>query len=145
MGASYEGRITHAAPGPIGGSIEATFCGGHLDVRLRLPHDVNPTEDSPEFLKPGIDLGLNYGAVRPSVVEEVLSTRRVLRFATRLEARLNGDLLIAVRPSDVPETAKDYDADLLAIEQFAYMTSTSFSGTPTTSSTSRKACSSVTG
>ena len=120
MVASYEGRITHAAPGPIGGSIEATICGGHLDVRLRLPHDVNPTEDSPEFLKPGIDLGLNYGAVRPSVVEEVLSTRRVLRFATRLEARLNGDLLIAVRPSDVPETAKDYDADLLAIEQFAY-------------------------
>jgi hypothetical protein len=44
----------------------------------------------------------------------------VLRFGTRLEARLNGDFLIAVRPCDVPETAKDYDADLLAIEQFAY-------------------------
>lgn len=117
--ATYEGRITHAAPGPIGGSVEAAFCGGHLDVRLRLPHDVSPAE-SPAFLQPGIDLGLSYHTVRPLVVEEALSTRRVLRFATRLEARINGDLLVAARPTDVPETAEDYDADLLAIEQFAY-------------------------
>jgi hypothetical protein len=118
--ATYEGRITHAAPGPIGGSIEATFCGGHLNARLRLPHEADSAEDSHEFLRPGIDLELDYGVVPPSVVEQVLSTRRVLRYATRLEARINGDLLVALRPSDASEADMDYEADLLAIEQFAY-------------------------
>ena len=37
--ASYEGTITHAAPGAIGGSIEASLCGGNLRARLRLPFD----------------------------------------------------------------------------------------------------------
>ena len=32
----------------------------------------------PTFLKPGIDLTLNYGALRPAAPKEVLSTRRVL-------------------------------------------------------------------
>ena len=59
---------------------------------------------------------LDYPRVRPSVVEEVLSTRRVLRFATRLEARINGELLVAVRPSEAPRTTDDYDADLLALD-----------------------------
>lgn len=120
MVASFEGRITHAAPGPIGGSIEAAFCGGHLDVRLRLPHDGALTEPVPAYLTPGVDMSLNYGAVRPSTLEEVLSTRRVLRFATHLDARVNGDHLMTARASDVPQTAEDYDSDLLAFEQFAY-------------------------
>lgn len=58
---------------------------------------------------------LDYPRVRPSVVEEVLSTRRVLRFATRLEARINGELLVEVRPSEAPRTTDDYDADLLVV------------------------------
>ena len=89
-------------------------------MRLRLPHIADADGDSPAFLNPGIDLALNYSAVRPSVVEEVLSTRRVLCFATRLEARVDADLLAAVRLSEVPKTAENYDAHLLAIEQFAY-------------------------
>lgn len=121
MMASYDGRITHAARGSFGGSIEAEFCGGHLAMRLRLPHDVESAQESSAFpVEPGIDLRLNYDAVQPSVVEEVLSTRRVLRFATRLEARVNGELLTAVRPAGVPQTAEDYDTDLLAIEEFAH-------------------------
>lgn len=120
MVASYEGRITHAAAGAVGGSIEASFCGGHIDVRLRLPHDDASTDGAPSFLTPGIDMELNYGAIRPNVLEEVLSTRRVLRCATRLEARVNGQLLMAAHTSDVPQTAADYDTDLLEIEQFAY-------------------------
>lgn len=118
--ATYEARVTHAAPGPIGGSIDATLCGGHLDVRLRVPHDVDSANDSHELLKPGIDFELNYGAVSPSVVVQALSTRRMLRYSSRLEFRVNGDLLVAVRLSDPSESAKDYETDLLAIEQFAY-------------------------
>ena len=118
--ASFEGRITHAAPGTIGGSIEATFCGGNLDVRLRVPHDIEAANKAvPDFPAPGLDLRLRYGTVRPSIVEDVLSTRRVLCFATRLEFLVNGDLLTKVR-TDGPRTADDYDDDLLAIEQFAY-------------------------
>lgn len=89
-------------------------------MRLRVPHDLASANDSHEFLRPGIDLELDYGSVPPSVVEQVLSTRRTLRYAGRLEARINGDLLVAARLSDVQESAEDYEADLLAIEQFAY-------------------------
>ncbi|BBY28880.1 hypothetical protein MSEDJ_29760 [Mycolicibacterium sediminis] len=117
--ATFEGRITHAAPGAIGGSIEAAFCGGHLDVRLRVPHDIEMTPDAGgDFPAPGLDLKLNYENVRPSVVEDVLSTRRVLCFATRLEFAIGGDLLARVQTE--ARNASDYDGDLLAIEQFAY-------------------------
>ena len=54
--ASFEGRITHAAPGTIGGSIEATFCSGGLDVRLRVPHDTSAADNSAsDFPTPGLD------------------------------------------------------------------------------------------
>lgn len=118
--ASYEGRITHAAAGPIGGSIEAKFCGGHLGVRIRVPHDIESINDSSERFGSGIDLELDYGSVPPSVVERVLSTRRMLRYAPRLEAHINSDFLMAMQLSGVSESAEDYEADLLAIEQFAY-------------------------
>lgn len=118
--ASFEGRITHAAPGQIGGSIEATLCSGNLDVRLRLPHDIEPAATSgSDFPPPGLDLRLNYGTVRPSIVEEVLSTYRVLSFAGRLKFFVNGDFLATVAMHG-HQTAEEYDEDLLAIEQFAY-------------------------
>ncbi|QYL30064.1 hypothetical protein TM48_04626 [Mycobacterium shottsii] len=117
--ASYEGRITHAAPGSIGGSIEAAFCNGHLNVRFRLRHDAE-IEDADEFGEPGISLELDYGEISPSLVEQILSTRRAIRFASRLEAWFNGEFLFAIKLSDVPESAKDYEADLLAVEQFAH-------------------------
>jgi hypothetical protein len=118
--ASFEGRITHAAPGTIGGSIEAAFCSDHLDVRLRVPHDIEFAENAgADFPAPGLDLRLNYDNVRPSVVEDVLSTRRVLCFANRLEFAIDGDVLTIVHTQG-PRTASDYDGDLLAIEQFAY-------------------------
>lgn len=118
--ASFEGRITHAAPGTIGGSIEATLCSGNLDVRLRVPHHIGVANNAePVFPAPGLDLRLNYDTVRPSIVEVVLSTRRVLRFANRLEFAINGDLLAKLRTNG-SRTAEDYDGDLLAVEQFAY-------------------------
>lgn len=118
--ASFEGSITHSAPGTIGGSIEAAFCSGHLDVRLRLPHDIELAKGAgAEFPAPGLDLSLNYDSVRPSVVEEVLSTRRVICLATRLEFAIDGEVVAKVQ-TDGPRTASDYDEDLIAIEQFAY-------------------------
>ncbi|OBB73657.1 hypothetical protein [Mycobacterium sp. 852014-52144_SCH5372336] len=118
--ASFEGRITHSAPGTIGGSIEAAFCSGHLDVRLRLPHHIEVAEDAgADFPAPGLDLKLNYDSVRPSVVEDVLSTRRVICFATRLNFAIDGEVVARVQTNG-PRTASDYDGDLLAIEQFAY-------------------------
>ena len=118
--ASFEGRITHAAPGIIGGSIEASFCSGHLDVRLRVPHGTEVAEDAgADFPAPGLDLRISYDNVRPSVVEDVLSTRRVLCFASRLEFAIEGDLITKVQIAG-PRAASDYDSDLLAIEQFAY-------------------------
>lgn len=118
--ATFEGRITHSAPGTIGGSIEAAFCSGHLDVRLRLPRDIEAAKEAnADFPAPGLDLRLNYDNVRPSVVEDVLSTRRVLCFASQLEFRINGAVLAKVRMNG-PRAADDYDKDLLAIEQFAY-------------------------
>jgi hypothetical protein len=118
--ATFEGRIVHAAPGTIGGSVEATFCSGHLHARLRVPHDIDAANDpSPNFPTPGLDLRLNYDTVRPSIVEDVLSTRRVLSFATRLDFLIDGDLVAKVAMNG-PRTADDYDKDLLAIEQFAY-------------------------
>ncbi len=118
--ASFEGRITHAAPGTIGGSIEATFCSGGLDVRLRVPHDISAADNSAsDFPTPGLDLRLAYDTVRPSIVEDVLSTRRVMCFATGLEFRIDGELITKVR-TDGRRAAEDYDEDLLAIEQFAY-------------------------
>lgn len=119
--ASYEGRITHSAPGPIGGSIEAAFCNGHLDVRFRLRYNADQVQDSDAMgTPPGVSLELDYGALPPAVIEQILSTRRTIRYAPRLEARFNGDLLFAVRLSNVPESLEKYEADLLAIEQFAH-------------------------
>ncbi|MCV7384401.1 hypothetical protein [Mycolicibacter longobardus] len=120
--ASFEGRITHAAPGAIGASIEVSLCSGNLDMRVRLPFEVDSrtTTASPEFPAPGMDLRLNYdAAVRPAQAEEALSTYRVLYFATRLEFRFNGDLLAAVQIGS-PRSASDYNEGLLAMEQFAY-------------------------
>lgn len=118
--ASFEGRITHAAPGLVGGSIEASFCSGHLDIRLRVPHDTQPAENADSnFPAPGLDIRLSYDNVRPSVVEDVLSTRRVICFASRLEFAIEGDVITRVQVAG-PRTASDYDSDLLAIEQFAY-------------------------
>ncbi|MDM3974745.1 hypothetical protein QRB36_11255 [Mycobacterium marseillense] len=118
--ASFEGRITHSAPGAIGGSIEAAFCSGHLDVRLRLPHNIDAAEGAGAgFPAPGLDLRLNYDSVRPSVVEDVLSTRRVICLATRLEFAMDGEVLAKLQ-TDGPTDASDYDGDLLAVEQFAY-------------------------
>lgn len=118
--ASYEGRITHSASGEIGGSIEAAFCDSRLEVRLRVPHDVESIKDSSERFGSGVDLELNYGPAPPSAIVQTLSTRRVMRYAPRLEAHFNGDLLMAFRLSDVSESDQDYEADLMAIEQFAY-------------------------
>ncbi|WP_304116024.1 hypothetical protein [Mycolicibacterium bacteremicum] len=118
--ASFEGRITHAAPGTFGGSIEAAFCSGHLDVRLRVLHSTDATEDAAHhLLAPGLDLRHNYDNVRPSVVEDVLSTRRVLCFASELEFAIDGDV-VAKALMEGHRTASEYDADLVAIEQFAY-------------------------
>jgi hypothetical protein len=114
--------LDHISPevGTDNDSCKQVFCSNHLEVRLRLPYDTEAVADSPEYLKPGMEMELSYGSVRPLVVEEALSTRRVLRFANRIEARLNGAPIVVVRPADVPDTADQYDADLLAIEQFAY-------------------------
>lgn len=118
--ASFEGRVTYAAPGAIGGSIEGDLCDGRLRLRLRLPYSpTGPTDTEPKSLRPGIDLQLNYGAIRPAVVSEVLSTMRVLRAATRLEVTGNGQPLTTLHNNNAPTTSADYDADLLAIEQFA--------------------------
>ncbi|WP_261879681.1 hypothetical protein [Mycobacterium marinum] len=118
--ATFEGRITHAALGAVGGSIEAAFCSGHLDVRLRLPHDMEAFKGAgSDFPAPGLDLRLDYDRIRPSAVEEVLSTRRVLCLANRLEFAIEGHVLAKVQING-PRTVSDYDDDLLAIEQFAY-------------------------
>lgn len=117
---SYEGRITHAAPGPVGGSIEATFCNGHLNARLRVPHNADQTNESPEFMQPGIEYELDYGPIRPSAVQEVLSTRRILCLATRIEAHYSGNLLAVMSRSEISAAIEDYDSDLMEIEQFAY-------------------------
>lgn len=120
MVASFEGRITHAASGSVGGSIEADFCDGHLRVGLRMHQEGALPDPVPTFLKPGIDLTLNYGALRPAALEEVLATRRVLCFATHLEAYVQGQRLFRALSTNPPQTAEDYDLDLLAAEQFAY-------------------------
>ena len=52
-------------------------------------------------------------------MEDVLSTRRVMCFATGLEFRIDGELIAKVR-TDGRRAAEDYDEDLLAIQQFAY-------------------------
>ena len=81
--ASFEGRITHAAPGTIGGSIEATFCGGNLDVRLRIPHDINAANNAvPDFPAPGLDLRLRlrHGSTLDRRGRALDAQRAVLRY-----------------------------------------------------------------
>ncbi|WP_165765969.1 hypothetical protein [Mycolicibacterium wolinskyi] len=112
---TFEGIITHAAPGPIGGTIEADFSGGHLKARLRLPHHGNTTTLS-DMPGPGFEMALDFDAQPPSVVADVLSTARMLRLASRVEIRVQGALLTAVKPTYTPDSD---DAEMIAIEEFA--------------------------
>lgn len=113
---TFEGAITHSAPGDIGGTIEADFCSGHLKVRLRLPHPqlTGPLEGP---ATPGLDMSLEYESVRPSLVAEVLSTARLIQVADRIEISADGQQLTAAKP--LSPAVSDYDAELISIEQFA--------------------------
>ncbi|WP_078312384.1 MULTISPECIES: hypothetical protein [unclassified Mycobacterium] len=129
--ASYEGAITHAAPGLIGGSIEADFCDSRLQLRLRLPRVDDGADDSvitqdvafeidddTEFPGPGIDIAYALNTWRPSAVEELLATARVLSLADKLECTVNGEpLTIADRATT--ESPERYNPTLIVIEQYA--------------------------
>ena len=113
---TFEGTITHSAPGNIGATVEADFCIGRLKVRLRIPNPqvTGPVEGA---AAPGLDMHLEYEGARPSLVAEVLSTARLIRVADRIEISVDGQRLTAAKPS--PVEASDFDAEMISIEQFA--------------------------
>jgi hypothetical protein len=112
----FEGVVTHAGPGPLGGTIEADFCAGHLAIRLRLPL-TEQARDGDVVLEPGPDISVNYESCLPGVVAEVLSTARLSRLASRVEVLADGRSLVAFAVT-APEVV-DEDVDMVGVEQFA--------------------------
>jgi hypothetical protein len=109
----FEGTITHAGPGPAGGTIEADFCEGHLTVRMRLTYTTTPADEV--FGPPGMDLSYDFAGTRPGLVAEILSTARLVQLAKRIEILVDG-LSLATVALPLPET---YDAELVAVEEYA--------------------------
>lgn len=117
--ASYEGTITHAGSGGIGGTIDASFFDGRLTMAIRLPHDPDLSQlpDSPAA-QPGVDLTIRYGADAPQLVADVLCAARTLRVSTSLEIHLDGQHA-ATLGGFPPATVEEYGQELIAIEQYA--------------------------
>ena len=114
--ASFQGEITHAAPGPLGGSIETILCDGRMRVRFRLPHQLGPID--PRVTPPGAELDYDIGSARPATVAEVLSTARYLRTAHSIALYIDGNHAATVGGIP-PATIGEYGLDELIFEQYA--------------------------
>lgn len=114
--ASFESTITHAAPGPLGGSIETALCDGRMRVRFRLPHQLEPVITA--VSSPGADLNYDIGSARPAAVAEVLGTARYLRTAHKIALYIDGEHAATVGGIS-PVTIGEYGLDELIFEQYA--------------------------
>lgn len=117
---SIEGRIIHAASGPVGGSVRVSFYGDRLMVQFRLPHSDDPAKfPKAKALAPGVDISLNYGSATPDLVEKVLATARCIQTCSRVELHFAGQPAAAI--AGFPgRTLENYDQDLITVEQYAY-------------------------
>jgi len=116
VAASFESTITHAAPGPLGGSIETTLCDQRMAVKFRLPHEVSLID--PAVTPPGADLNYDIGGARPAAVADVLLTARYLRTAHKIALYIDGEHAATVGGLP-PVTIGEYGLDEIIFEQYA--------------------------
>ncbi|WP_071289338.1 restriction endonuclease [Mycolicibacterium llatzerense] len=117
--ASYEGIVTHAGSGEIGGTIDASFFDGRLTMAMRMPHDPDLTQlHADKAHQPGVDLTVAYGPDAPQLVADVLFAARSIRSSSQLEIHVEGEHA-ATLGGFPPITIDDYAQDLLSIEQYA--------------------------
>lgn len=117
--ATYEGTVTHAGSGDIGGTIEAAFFDGRLTVAMRMPHNPDLTElPDNNAHQPGVDVTVSYGPDAPQIVADVLHAAAAIRFSSQLEVHFDGEHA-ATFGGFPPITIDEYDQDLISIEQYA--------------------------
>ena len=112
---SWVGTVTNAPHGSLGGTIDADFYGGKLQVRLLVPF-ADPSIIAARGLDPGVRIRFDTTNALPSVVRDVLAITRQVQTATKIELFLDGSYAATLAATD-PTT--DYDEDLLIAEQFA--------------------------